>query len=122
MPRFRKLRAPDGADEVNHGTERFKVGPDHMVEVPNEAVEPLVHVGGFIDEGEKVEIPNTLVPLRHPEGSACSWGGQTYEHKNGVVFVPCAAVVDLLDHGFEAVEGHVEAEKPLKLRVPKSGE
>lgn len=122
MPRFRKVTASPGTDEVNVGTERFRVPPGGKVEVPTEAVEALTKYAGFTDDGEEIEVPDGLVAVRHPEGASCSWGGHTFEAKHGFVLVPCAAVADLMSHGFVGVDDVTVEGKPLTLRVPKSGE
>ena len=42
--------------------------------------------------------------FKAPEGvSGCSWGGQSYKAKKGVVEAPDEALADLLEHGFEPV-------------------
>lgn len=125
MPRFRKLRASPGTDEVNIDGRSIRVPADRVVEVPIEEVEALTKVGGFTIEGEEVDVPDGLVAIAHADATSCSWGGQSFEAENGVFFVPCAAVADLQAHGFvahpEAVESPADAPpaKAPKLRIPK---
>jgi hypothetical protein len=42
------LRAVFGQDEVNYGTARYPVDNNGLIQVPSEAVEPLIAIGGFV--------------------------------------------------------------------------
>jgi hypothetical protein len=105
MPRV-KLTAPLGTDEANFGTERLRVDNDGTVDVPEEAVDSLVHMGGFIrDPAAHQAHDDGTVPMRHPEGIGCSVGGvECAPDANGVVMVPSGAVASLAAHGFMAVD------------------
>ena len=55
---------------------------------------------------ETTRTPVGVVPMRHPEGVGCSFGGRQYEPgAEGIVLVPIEAVSHLLGHGFVPVEG-----------------
>lgn len=44
------------------------------------------------------------VAMRHPDGTGCSWHGQSYAaDAKGVVTVPIAAAGDLIAHAFSFV-------------------
>ncbi|WP_296616707.1 hypothetical protein [Sphingomonas sp.] len=46
------------------------------------------------------------VAMRHPDGTGCSWRGQSFAaDADGVVTVPIAAAGDLIAHGFSFVGG-----------------
>ena len=50
-----------------------------------------------------------VVPMRHPEGIGCSFGGISYHaDQGGVVRVPAEAVPNLLAHGFVVVQADPE--------------
>jgi hypothetical protein len=50
-----------------------------------------------------------LVPMRHPEGIGCSFGGISYHvDQGGVVRVPAEAVPHLRAHGFVVVQADRE--------------
>lgn len=104
-----KLKAPPGTDEANVGAERYPVKDDGTVEVPAEAVEALVEVGGFtpVDEAPAPapEAPADFAMLAHPEKVGCSFSGVEYAPDDGGrVHVPHAAVAALIGHGFTPVE------------------
>ena len=97
-----RLYAGEGQDEANYGTERFPVHEDHTLEVPPEAVDSLVRVGGFARIADGAPAPQGHIALIHPQSIGCSWGGVSYAPDvNGVVIVPSAAAGDLLAHGFK---------------------
>ncbi len=99
-----RLYAGEGQDEANYGTERFRVHEDHTLEVPSEAVDSLVRIGGFERIAEGAPVPQGQVAVAHPQGLGCSWGGVTYSpDTQGLVVVPLAAAADLLVHGFKPV-------------------
>ena len=56
-------------------------------------------------EGSGKAAPDVdLVPMRHPEGIGCSFGGISYyADQSGVVQVPADAVSHLLPHGFVVI-------------------
>ncbi len=104
-----RLRATQGQDEANFGTELFRVNNDHTVEVPVEAVDALTSVGGFELIPERATPPAGMVHMAHPQGVGCSWGGVTYEpDADGIVTVPAAAGADLASHGFGAAPAVAE--------------
>ena len=50
-----------------------------------------------------------LVPMRHPEGIGCSFGGISYlANQGGIVRVPAEAVSHLRPHGFVVVQADRE--------------
>ena len=50
-----------------------------------------------------------LVPMRHPEGIGCSFGGVSYlANQDGIVRVPAEAVPHLRAHGFVLVQADRE--------------
>jgi hypothetical protein len=99
-----RLYAGEGQDEANYGTERFRVHEDHTIDVPTEAVDSLVRVGGFERMSEAAAPPMGLVALAHPQRLGCSWRGVTYPpDAEGLVIVPIAAAQDLAAHGFKPV-------------------
>ena len=115
MPGVIAVRAVFGQDEANHGTTRFRVGPDRVVVVPQEAAEPLLKRGGFARVGVAATptlaiaacplAPALLVPLRHKTAQGCSYNGSDYRaDPSGVVRVPAEAVAELAGHGFMSVE------------------
>lgn len=123
MAKFKKVHAPAGTDQVNVGTDQFRVDNDGDVEVPEEAVGPLLAVGGFTVDEERDADPTGFVRLKHHDGaSACSWGGSTYEaREDGSFAVPALAASDLLAHGFvgdETLEVSVDPEPETANPVP----
>jgi len=99
-----RLYAGEGQDEANYGAERFRVHEDHTIEVPSEAVDSLVRVGGFEPMADAPRDPPGLVALAHPQGLGCSWRGATYPpDAEGLIIVPLAAAQDLAAHGFKPV-------------------
>jgi hypothetical protein len=48
MPNLVRLIAPPGTDECNFGEVRYKVHEDGHVDVPQEAVDGLTRVDGFV--------------------------------------------------------------------------
>lgn len=106
-----RLRAPQGTDEASlSGYAPFKINSEtRIVEVPVEAVEPLVQKGGFVQvDVPKAEPASDLVPVMHssdPTGS-CNYGSPD---ANGIIMVPAHAVADLIPHGFVPVTEYVPA-------------
>jgi hypothetical protein len=104
-----RLYAGEGQDEANYGTERFRVHEDHTLEVPSEAVDSLVRVGGFERIVEPAPVAEGYVALAHPQAIGCSWGGTAYPpDAQGFVIVPIAAAAALLAHGFAPVSAAQE--------------
>jgi hypothetical protein len=104
-----RLYASEGQDEANYGTERFRVHEDHTIEVPSEAVDSLVRIGGFERIADPEPVREGHVALAHPQGIGCSWGGTVYPpDAEGLVIVPIAAAADLLVHGFKPVSDFEE--------------
>jgi hypothetical protein len=105
-----RLYAGEGQDEANYGTERFRVHEDHTIEVPSEAVDSLVRIGGFEQIADPAPVPQGHIALAHPQGIGCSWGGTVYPpDAQGLVIVPIAAAGDLMAHGFKPVSAPQEA-------------
>ena len=97
-----RLNAPAGARETGFGTERFPIDDAGEVEVPAEAVEALVTVGGFsIPEVAPEPNPDVALLVMPDELSfSVSFDGVSYaSDEHGVVSVPVAAVAELLNHG-----------------------
>ncbi|MGH7044939.1 MAG: hypothetical protein ACREE2_00945 [Stellaceae bacterium] len=111
MPALVALRAWFGQDEANHGTMRYRVDPQGIVQVPPEAAAFLVAVGGFAlpkrraartaDTRPDRTGANGLVRLHHDDAVGCSFAGCQYPSDvNGDVLVPAAAAAELIAHGF----------------------
>jgi len=110
------LRAVFGQDEVSHGTERYRVGADRVLSVPEEVAFYLLHNAGFHvirTAGSRHARPirrnslglQMLVMMHHPNAGACSYGGCEYRvDENGNILVPADAVSDLVCHGFAPIE------------------
>lgn len=128
-PKFTKLHAQQGSDEANHDGVSYRVDNDGNITVPEDAVAPLVAIGGFIRvDDDRDEVPDGLVALKHGEVTTCSWGGNTYDRReDGAFFVPCAAAADLIHHGFVGADVQVAVDEPPapadepkpKLKFPK---
>jgi len=99
------LRAVFGQDEANHGTARFPVDDEGLIEVPVEAVFPLTTTGGFvIARSDDAPMPAGALKLHHDDAGGCSYAGCRYlPNSSGDVLVPAEAVSELLAHGFVAV-------------------
>lgn len=115
MPELIALRAVFGQDEANYGTRRYRVGNGGVLSVPREFAVILLKNGGFaLAAGATAAIgpanaakppPGALVTLRHDSAQACSFGGKQYQAgQNGEFLVPAAAVMELVSHGFVAIE------------------
>ena len=76
-----RLIAPPGCDEASYGEHRFKVHDDGTVEVPMEAVEGLMHTGGFALAEHHEHRPSLgFAFMRGLAGAAhCSWGRENFE-------------------------------------------
>lgn len=101
----RRLKAPVGADEANHGTERFRVDNNGAVDVTLEAVDPLVRVGGFVQDRGEDPVPVGMVRLKGEPGAFCAFGSDLYSvGGDGILVVPASLKSHLISHGFEEVE------------------
>jgi hypothetical protein len=111
MPDAIALRAVFGQDEANHGTTRYGVGIDGLVNVPLEAAVYLIRNGGFaVAEYTKARQARrqscdrptaAVVGLHHDTAGACSYARVQYRvDGNGDTLVPAEAVADLMAHGF----------------------
>ena len=96
------LRAGFGQDEANHGTDRYAVDGEGLVQVPMEAVAPLITVGGFVLAETAVNtISAGVLKLHHEDAAGCSYAGRQYlRDANGDVLVPAEATCELSAHGF----------------------
>jgi hypothetical protein len=114
MPALIALRAAFGQDELNHGTARYRVSVNGLVNVPPEVALYLIKNGGFAvaaedeDRDAKRRLSalqsDSLVPLHHGAVVACSYAGVQYRaDKNGDFMMPVQAVADLMAHGFVPV-------------------
>jgi len=118
-----KMRAPKGTDQVNHGDTAYVTDKSGNVEVPAEAVAPLLAVGGFVAEDESDEDPTGFVRVKHSgDATALSWRGDSYAIRaDGSFLVPAVSAFDLLDHGFSA-DHRPEAAQPSasarSLKIP----
>lgn len=118
MAKFKRLQSHQGASEVNVEGVSYPV-VNNEVSVPEEAVASLVHIGGFSAEPDLEPVPADKVRVVHDDATSCSWAGEVFEpNEAGHFLVPCAAVADLLHHGFTAVEAVVEAVAAPKLKLP----
>lgn len=95
-----KLKAPAGTDEANFGTERFRVDNDGTIEVPDEAVGPLLELGGFVEVLPPPVIPDGHALVKHSDPDA-SCGGERF---GDGFLVPVHMVEALKSHGFKSVE------------------
>lgn len=106
MAKFKKLQSHQGASEVNVGGVSYPV-VDNEVTVPADEIGPLLHIGGFTAEPELEPVPDGKVRVVHGSATSCSWNGEVFEaNEDGHFHVPCAAVADLVAHGFV---GHEDA-------------
>ncbi|HYA07493.1 MAG TPA: hypothetical protein VEF90_16530 [Xanthobacteraceae bacterium] len=120
----RKLHVQKGTDEVNFDGKLYRVDNNGDVEVPVEAIEPLLKVGGCTIDDDTGPDPDGFVRVRHNgDATSCSWGSATYEARpDGTFLIPAVAADDLSSHGFVGVE-EVDADPapaPEKVQpVPK---
>jgi len=101
-----RLIAPSGCDEANYGEHRFKVHDDGTVLVPQEAVEGLLHTGGFAMAEHLTRAASIGFAFMRglPDCANCSWNHQTFEaNTDGLFRVPQEAIADLSSHGFQLV-------------------
>lgn len=114
------LRAWFGQDEASHGTIRYPVDNQGLVQVPPEAAGPLIARGGFaLSKAKDAAFSSGSLRLHHDESRGCSYAGRQYPcDENGDVLVPAEAAFELLAHGFVAVpRGEISALKH-KNRAP----
>jgi hypothetical protein len=99
------LRAAFSQDEANHGTARYLVDNDGVIQVPLEAVGPLTTIGGFVlAKTGGTMISAGVLTLHHDDGAGCSYAGRQFlSDSNGDVRVPAEAAPELLAHGFVPV-------------------
>jgi len=89
------------SDEANYGTTKYRVGNSGNIEVPVEAAESLIRIGGYVEEKDPVPPPDGSVAVIGEPGSSVSWGGESYTADgDGHVTVPLAALADVEAHGF----------------------
>ena len=97
----RKLKAPKGTDEANANGKSYRVENDGTVEVPDDAVQPLLDVGGFVEVDEtQVEVPTGMVLVKSADPTA-SCGGEKVGDK---FMVDVLTANELVSHGFSIVE------------------
>jgi hypothetical protein len=100
-----RLRPAFGQDEASHGTTRYVVDDDGLIQVPREAAGPLTAIGGFVlvtTKGDPIFVG--MLNLHHEDAAGCSYGGRQYlGDANGDVIVPAEAASELLAHGFVPV-------------------
>ena len=104
-----KLRAPPGTDEANYGTERYRVDNSGEVEMPDDAVEGLLAVGGFVPStpasGQFVSVGDLLYANPNDPSASFSWGGVSYTaDTNGNIAAPAEIGAQLASHGFLPVD------------------
>lgn len=101
----KKLIANQGSDEVNVDNVSYKVNlVDHTVEVPEEAVGPLLERGGF-SYAEPVPVPQGFVAMRHAHLDSFSIDGVLFAPQEDSSFlIPVAVLRSAFDHGFTIVE------------------
>ena len=103
-----KLKAPPGTDEANFGTERFRVDNSGEIDVPADAAEPLLNVGGFVmhtDPTSSASVGDIYYrnPTDPTAGFSC--GGVSYSAgADGTFTAPAELAVELVSHGFFPVE------------------
>jgi hypothetical protein len=110
--RTKRIKLPEGTDEVNYGDTRYTVDPvTHEVELPAKAAEGVLDRGGAIEvDDDFPPLPQGVAYVRHPSdpNASCSFGGETYApDAKGLIIVPNAVATEFLAHGFELVETHV---------------
>jgi hypothetical protein len=120
------LRAAFGQDEANHGTARYPVNDDGLVQVPLEAAGPLTTIGGFVLAKTGLHFISVgTLKLHHDDAAGCSYRGHQYlGDANGDVLVPAEAASELLAHGFvpvleEAMAASSRAKSPPSNRSAK---
>ena len=112
------LRAVFGQDEANHGTARYLVDGEGLIQVPLEAVVPLTTTGGFVFATiNDAPVSVGVLKLRHEDAVGCSYAGHQYlGDSKGDVLVSAEAASELLAHGFVPVfENEVAATRRAKL-------
>jgi hypothetical protein len=99
------LRAAFSQDEANHGTARYLVDNDGLIQVPREAVGPLTTIGGFVLAKTRGNMISAgALTLHHDAGAGCSYAGRQFlSDPNGDVCVPAEAASELSAHGFVPV-------------------
>jgi hypothetical protein len=99
------LRAAFSQDEANHGSVRYLVDNDRLIQVPLEAVGPLTTIGGFVmakTDGNMISAG--VLTLHHDDAAGCCYAGRQFlSDSNGDVRVPAEAASELLAHGFVPV-------------------
>lgn len=97
-----KLHMQKGTDEVNYGTESFKVPASGYVEVPLELAETLLKEGGAVQVLPGA-LPDGYVKVRHVSDPNASFNfeGVTYmADDDGVIDAPYTALSHIESHGF----------------------
>lgn len=111
-----KLKAPKGTDEANAGGESFRVDNDGTIEVPEDAVGPLLEHGGFTEVKEAAVIPHGHALVMHDDPKAATSAGEKF---GDGFLVPAHKVADLASHGFRAVEHVTETVDQAVAHVEK---
>jgi hypothetical protein len=104
-----KLKVAHGTDEVNADGQAYRVDNDDTVEVPEEAVAPLLEKGGcvVVDEAAPV-VPKGFALLEHDDPNASVSHG---ERDGNYIRVPLDKVnVYIQSHGFRLVNIPAAAE------------
>lgn len=104
----KKLKAPRGTDEANADGKIFRVDNDGTVDVPNDAVGPLLERGGFVEVVEPAAVPDGHGLVMHDDPGASCDG----EKVGDAFVVPIGKVAELASHGFRAIE-HAGAAAPV---------
>ena len=109
------LRAAFGQDEATHGLRRYRVDNDGTVQVPPDAVAPLIHTGGFyMADTETAEAPPGSALVRNSDPTATTGLGKP--DGNGNFLVPAAVLRGLAAHGFLPVADGTGAAREPKTR------
>ena len=94
------LKAPKGKEEANANGKSYRVENDGTIEVPDDAVQPLLATGGFVEVDETpVEVPNGMVLVKSSDPTA-SCGGEKVGDK---FMVDVLTANELASHGFSIV-------------------
>jgi hypothetical protein len=107
---MKRLKAPDGTDEVNVGETAYPIDLDGTVVVEDDVAAAILASpgAGFTEVVPDEAVPAGFAKLQGPHGAAagdsCSVGGVSYTlDANGCVYVPLAYAAELYAHGYSEV-------------------
>lgn len=121
-----RLHATQESDEANWSGNRYRVNNDREIWVDEEAVAPLVAIGGYVpDPAPLVEVPHGNIRVIHTSDpmALCAHAGREFAlESDGSLIVPIEAVEHLAAHGFtpvsEQVSAPVVAPEPVPVAPP----